>query len=130
MKSYFKGWIGCNLEVYVDDIIVKTLQSCCLIADLEESFANLRHFDIKLNPEKCTFGVPRGKLLGYIITKRGIEANPDNVSAIAKISRVRNVNNVKCLMWCLASLSHFVSRQGNTGSHCTSYWRSLILSAV
>jgi hypothetical protein len=75
----------CNLEVYVDDIIVKTQQGSSVILDLEKTFTNLRHFNIRLNPEKCTFGVPRGKVLGYIITKRGIEANPDKISSIAKI---------------------------------------------
>jgi hypothetical protein len=58
MQSCFKGQIGRNLEVYVNDIIVKTRQSSCLIADPEETFANLRHYTIKLSLEKCTFGVP------------------------------------------------------------------------
>jgi hypothetical protein len=84
MQFCFKGQIGRNLEVYVDDIIIKTRQSSRLITNLEETFANLRHFNIKLNPEKCTFWVPRGKLLGYIITNRGIEANPNKISAITK----------------------------------------------
>jgi hypothetical protein len=52
---------------------------------MEESFAKLRHFNIKLNPEKCTFGVPQGKLLEYIITKHDIEANLDKISAITEI---------------------------------------------
>jgi hypothetical protein len=64
---------------------VKSQQSNTLIADLEETFNNLRCFNIKLNPKKCTFRVPRGKLLGYIITERGIEANPDKISAIAEM---------------------------------------------
>jgi hypothetical protein len=85
MQSYFDGQIGHNLEVYIDDIIVKTRQDSSLIANLEETFTNLRRFNIRLNPEKCTFGVPRGKLLGYIITKRGIEENPDKILAITEI---------------------------------------------
>jgi hypothetical protein len=84
MQFCFKGQIERNLEVYVDDIIIKTRQSSRLITNLEETFANLRHFNIKLNPEKCTFWVPRGKLLGYIITNHGIEANPNKISAITK----------------------------------------------
>jgi hypothetical protein len=75
MPSCFKGQIGCNLEVYVNDIVVKTQQNNSLIADPEETFANLRRFNIKLNLEKCIFGVPRGKLLGYIITKHDFKAN-------------------------------------------------------
>jgi hypothetical protein len=85
MQSCFDGQIGLNLEVYVNDIIVKTRQSGSLIANLEETFANLRHSSITLNPEKCPFGVPQGKLLGYIITKCSIEANPDKILAINEI---------------------------------------------
>jgi hypothetical protein len=85
MQFCFEGQIGCNLEVYVDDIVLKTRQSSSLITNMEETFANLRHFNMKLNPEKCTFGIPRGKLLGYFITKRGIEANTDKISSIAEI---------------------------------------------
>jgi hypothetical protein len=65
-----------------------------------------------LNPNKCTFGVPWGKLLGYIITKHGIEANPDKILAIAKISQVRNVKDIQRLMGCLTALSHFMSLLG------------------
>jgi hypothetical protein len=95
MQSCFEGQIRYNLEVYVDDIIIKTRQSSSLIADLEETFTNVRRFNIRLNPEKCTFGVPWGKLLGYIITKRGIEANPDKISAIAEIDQFKNVKDVQ-----------------------------------
>jgi hypothetical protein len=63
MLFCFKGQIGHNLEVYVDNIIVKTRKSSNVITHMEETFNNLRWFNIKLNPEKCTFEVPRGKLL-------------------------------------------------------------------
>jgi hypothetical protein len=85
MQSNFKGQIEHNMEVYVDDIIMMTWQSSSLIADQEETFANLRHFNMKLNQEKCTFGVPWGKLLGYIITKCGIKVNPDKIPTITKM---------------------------------------------
>jgi hypothetical protein len=75
MQFCFRWQIGHNLEVYVDDIMVKSQKSDSLISDLEETFNNLRWFNIKLNPEKCTFEDPQGKLLGYIIFKRGIKAN-------------------------------------------------------
>jgi hypothetical protein len=58
MQSYFNGQIKLNLEVYIDDILVKTRRSDSFIIDLEETFANLRQFNIRLNLEKCTFGVP------------------------------------------------------------------------
>jgi hypothetical protein len=94
IQFYFKVQIGHNLEVYVDDIVVKSRQSSSLIIDLEETFNNIRCFNIKLNLEKCTFGVPRGKLLGYIITKHNIEANPNKILAIADIGQDRNVKDV------------------------------------
>jgi hypothetical protein len=58
MQSCFEGQIGCNMEVYVNDIVVKTRQSSSFIADLDETFTNLWHFNIRLNREKCTFEVP------------------------------------------------------------------------
>jgi hypothetical protein len=64
MQICFKGQIGCNLAVYVDDIVMMSQQSSSLITDLEEIVNSLRRFNIKLNPKKCTFKVPRGKLMG------------------------------------------------------------------
>jgi hypothetical protein len=115
MQFYFKGKIGHNLEIYVGDIIMKSQKGSSLIADLEETFNNLRQFNIKLNPEKCIFGVPRGKLLGYIITEHSIKANPDKISAITEIGQVRNVKHVQRLMGCLAALSRFMSQLGEHG---------------
>jgi hypothetical protein len=66
----------------VDDVVVKTRNSNTLIADLEETFASLREYRWKHNPNKCVFGVPSGKLLGFIISHRGIEANLEKIAAI------------------------------------------------
>jgi hypothetical protein len=115
MLPCFKGQIGCNLEVYDDDVVMKTKRCNSLTLDLEETFSNLQHFNIGLNLEKCTFGVPWGKLLGYIITNHGIEANPDKIWAITEISQVRNVKDVQRLMGCLASLSRSISCLGEHG---------------
>jgi hypothetical protein len=73
---------------------LKSRQCSNLIVNLEETFNNLRRFNIKLNLEKYTFEVPRGKLLGYILTKHGIEANPDKILTIAEIGQVRNVKDI------------------------------------
>jgi hypothetical protein len=62
-------------------VVVKTKQSGTLLDDLKETFANLRCYRMKLNPEKCTFGVPAGQLLGYIVSQRGIEANPSKIKS-------------------------------------------------
>ena len=65
--------IGRNVQVYVDDIVIKTKEKSTLIDDLRETFANLRRFRMKLNLDKCTFGVPAGKLLGFLVSSRGID---------------------------------------------------------
>ena len=67
--------------------------------------ANLREFNIKLNPEKCTFGVPKGKLLGYMVFERGIEANRDKIAAITNMGPIRGIKGVQRLTRCLAVLS-------------------------
>jgi hypothetical protein len=68
--------LGCNAEAYIDDVVVKTWEDEGLISNLVETFNNLRKFKMKLNPEKCTFGVPSGKLLGYMVYRRGINPYP------------------------------------------------------
>ena len=78
--------LGRNAEAYVDDIVVKSQEARTLIQDLDETFASLRQVDLWLNPEKCVFGVPSGKLLGFLVSHRGIEANPKKVKAIEDMS--------------------------------------------
>jgi ribonuclease HI len=82
IQACFKRQLNKNIEAYVDDVVVKTRNSDTLIADLEETFASLWEYRWKLNPNKCVFGVPSGKLLGFITNHRGIEANPEKISAI------------------------------------------------
>ena len=85
MLNYFADLIGRTIEAYVDDIVVKSKWADHLISDLEQTFAKLRANGIKLNPKKCVFGVPRGMLIGFIVSKRGIEANPEKISAITRM---------------------------------------------
>ena len=75
IQTCLEKQIGKIVEAYVDDVVVKTRHIDSLIDDLKLMFDNLRTYDIKLNPEKCVFGVPSGKLLGFILSNRGIEAN-------------------------------------------------------
>ena len=88
----------------MDDIMVKTKDEATLIQDLEETFANLRKINLKLNPEKCVFGVPSGKLLGFFVSHRGIKANPDKIKAIEQIQAQRTVKVVRRLTECIAAL--------------------------
>ncbi|XP_020192337.1 uncharacterized protein [Aegilops tauschii subsp. strangulata] len=85
--------LGRNIHVYVDDIVVKTKQHLTLLHDLKETFANLREYKVKLNPEKCVFGVPARKLLGFLISERGIEANPEKIKAIERMRKPAQLRN-------------------------------------
>src|SRR5579859_1621182 len=76
---------------------------------------NLRRYRIKLNPEKCVFGVPKGKLLGFVISEHGIEANKEKISAIISMGPISNLKGVQRLTGCLAALSRFISRLGEQG---------------
>jgi hypothetical protein len=100
---------GRNAEAYIDDMVVKTREDEGLISDLAKTFDNLRKFKMKLNPEKCTFGVPSGKLLGYMVSHRGIDPNPEKVSAITEIKLSESLHDVQNLIGCMATLSRFIS---------------------
>ena len=104
-----------TIAIYVDDIVVKMAKAYDLIANLATTFVNLRRFNIKLNPEKCVFGVSKGKLLGYIVSKRGIEANLKKITAISNMGPIRNIKGVQRLTDYLAALSWFISRLGERG---------------
>jgi hypothetical protein len=84
MNHVFGEHIGRTVEAYVDDIVVKTRKASDLLSDLEATFRCLKAKGVKLNPKKCVFGVPRGMLLGFIISERGIEANPEKIAAITE----------------------------------------------
>src|SRR3954467_13181543 len=90
--------------------MVKSVQGSTLLEDLRETFANLHTYKIKLNPEKCVFGVPAGKLLGFLVSERGIECNPEKIAAIEQMSKPRNLKDVQKFTGCLASLNRFLSR--------------------
>ena len=109
MLNCFRDLIGRTVEAYVDDIVVKSKRADHLVADLERTFAKLRANGIKLNPEKCVFGVPRGMLLGFIVSERGIEANPEKISAITRMGPIQNIKGVQRITGCLAALSRFIS---------------------
>ena len=79
MQACLKNQIGRNVQVYVDDIVITTRVEATLLDDLRETFDNLDSYNIKLNPKKCAFGVPAGQLLGYLVSARGIEVNPEKI---------------------------------------------------
>ena len=104
--------IGKTVEAYVDDVVVKTKHIETLVDDLRVTFDNLRAYDINLNPEKCVFGVPAGKLLGFIVSGRGIEANPPKIRALSQLDIPQDLKQIQKLTGCVAALSHFISRLG------------------
>jgi hypothetical protein len=115
IQDCFKMQLNKNVEAYVDDVVVKTRNSSTLIADLEETFTSLREYRWKLNPNKCVFGVPSGKLLDFIISHRGIEANPEKISAITSMKAPTCIKDVQKLTRCMATLNRFISKLGERG---------------
>jgi hypothetical protein len=115
MNHVFGEHIGRTVEAYVDDIVVKTRRASDLLSDLEVTVGCLHAKGVKLNPEKCLFGVPRGMLLGFIVSERGIEANPDKSAAITNMGPIKNLKGVQRVMGCLAALSRFISRLSEKG---------------
>ena len=93
-ESNVKDQIGRTTEVYVDDMLVKSRQSNDHIRDLAEMFDILRHYGMKINPSKCSFGVASRKFLGFIVNARGIEANPEKIQAIRDIQAPRTIKQV------------------------------------
>jgi hypothetical protein len=102
--------IGKNVPTYVDDIIVKSTKQENHITDLQESFANFRRIGLKLNPEKCVFGVKKGKFLGCLVSTKGIEANPSKIEAILRMEPPKSRKGARRLTGRLASLNRFISR--------------------
>ena len=115
MQATFLPQLGRNLEAYVDDLVVKSIKKLNHISDLQETFDNLRKHRLKLNPEKCVFGVSSGKLLGFLVSIRGIEANPEKIKAIVQMRPPTTKKEVQKLTGCMAALSRFIARLGEKG---------------
>ncbi|XP_019455179.1 PREDICTED: uncharacterized protein LOC109356308 [Lupinus angustifolius] len=105
LSNVFTGQTGEHMEVYMDDMIAKSLPGEDLVSILESIFQQLRKYNMWLNPEKCTFGVEAGKFLGFLLTSRGIEANPSKCQTIIDM---RNPSKVQQLNGRLAALSRFL----------------------
>ncbi|KAK0582506.1 hypothetical protein LWI29_026330 [Acer saccharum] len=98
------------MEVYVDDMLTKSITADRHTDDLRETFNVLVKYGIKLNPAKCVFGIPSGRFLGYQVHQRGIEVNPEKIQALAKMVSPRTLKDVQRLTGCLASLSRFIAK--------------------
>jgi hypothetical protein len=112
IQTCLKKQIVKTVEAYVDDVVIKTKHVESLLDDLRLTFDNLRTYDIRLNPEKCVFGVPAGKLLGFIVSNRGIEVNPAKIRALPQLATLTDLKQVQKLAGCVAALRRFISRLG------------------
>jgi hypothetical protein len=99
-----------NILAYVDDIVVKSIQRIDHISDLVETFANLRAANLRLNPEKCVFGIHKGKVLGCLVSTKGIEVNPNKIKALIEMQDPVSVKDVQKLTGRVASLNRFIPR--------------------
>ena len=110
VNQMFKKQIGKNVNVYVNDMLVKSKEEEDHLDDLRETFNTLRQYNMKLNPSKCAFRVSSGKFLGFIVSQRGIEANPEKVKAILEMSSPRTTKEVQSLTGRVAAFNRFVSK--------------------
>ncbi len=118
----FHDQIGRNVEVYVDYMLVKSKKEDVHVDDLRETFQTLRKYQMKLNPSKCAFGVYSGKFLGFMVSQRGIEANPDKIKAILEMQPPKNIKEVQRLTGRVAALNRFMSRSTDK---CLPFFKTL-----
>ena len=110
VNRMFQKQIGTTMEVYIDDMLVKSTTAKLHIAHLSETFQIVRNYNMKLNLAKCSFGVSAGKFLGFIVNHQGIEANPNKVKVLLDMSSPSGIKEVQRLTGRIAALSRFVSR--------------------
>ncbi|WJZ99708.1 hypothetical protein VitviT2T_018128 [Vitis vinifera] len=110
MTKIFKPLIGRSVEVYIDDIVVKSKTREQHILHLQEVFYLLRKYGMKLNPSKCAFGVSADKFLGFMVSQRGIEVSPDQVKAVIETPPPRNKKELQRLTGKLVALGRFIAR--------------------
>ncbi|RVW37522.1 Transposon Ty3-I Gag-Pol polyprotein [Vitis vinifera] len=110
MTKIFKPLIGRSVEVYIDDIVVKSKTREQHILHLQEVFYLLRKYGMKLNPSKCAFGVSADKFLGFMVSQRGIEVSPDQVKAVIETPPPRNKKKLQRLTGKLVALGRFIAR--------------------
>ena len=106
----FGPQLGKNIEIYIDDMVVKSKVESDRVNDLGNIFDILRRYKLRLNASKYSFGVGSGKFLGYMVTHRGIEVNPDQIKAIKTLQLPRNPKEVQRLTRMIAALNRFIFR--------------------
>ena len=122
MNKMFAHQIRRNVQVYVDDMLVKSLYEDAHLGELRENFNTLRLYNMKLNPGKCAFRVTAGKFLGFMVSQRGIEVNPEKIRAIIELESPRTVEEVQRLNGKIAALNRFILKAMDK---CLSFFRTL-----
>ena len=117
VNKMFQKQIGTFIEVYIDDMLVKSIKSELYITHLAEAFQVLISYNMKLNPAKCAFGVSVGKFLGFIVNNRGIEANPDKIKVVLDMLPSSNIKDIQRLTRRIDALSRFVSMASDRCRH-------------
>ena len=113
MTRIFELQLGKNIEIYIDDMVVKSNLEFEHINDLGNIFEILRRHKLRLNASNCFFGVGLGKFLGYMVTHHGIEVNPDQIKAIKDLQPPRNPKEVQKLTGMIATLNQFISQSSD-----------------
>ncbi|GJS51751.1 reverse transcriptase domain-containing protein [Tanacetum coccineum] len=110
----FDSHVGKNIEVYIDDLVIKSHTKAEMLRDIDETFCTLRKINMKLNPKKCTFGAVEGMFLGYMISLEGIKPCPDKTEALLQLPSPRIIKEVQSLNGKLASLNRFLSKSAES----------------
>ncbi|VVA37397.1 PREDICTED: Retrovirus-related Pol poly from transposon, partial [Prunus dulcis] len=122
VNHLFAPLIGNTMEVYVDDMLVKSRTADQHIPNLSAMFTILKQYKMRLNPTKCAFGVASGKFLGFMISQRGIEANPEKIQAILDMTIPKTVKDIKSLTGRVAALTRFISKATD---RCAPFFKAL-----
>ncbi|KAK0594628.1 hypothetical protein LWI29_011211 [Acer saccharum] len=122
VNRIFARQIGRKMEVYVDDMLTKSVTAERHSEDLKETFEVLRRYKMKLNSNKCVFGVPPGRFLGFQVHQRGIEVNPEKIKALEEMASPRTLKDAQRLTGCLTSLNRFIAKSTN---RCAPFFRAI-----
>ncbi|GKE43151.1 reverse transcriptase domain-containing protein [Tanacetum coccineum] len=117
VDTIFEGKMGRNLEAYVDDMVIKSKTELEMIKDVEETLLMLKRVNMKLNPKKCSFEIEEGKFLGYIVTSKGIRANPEKTKTVMNMPSPSNLK-MQRLSGKRAALNRFLSKAAKRALPC------------
>jgi hypothetical protein len=110
MKAALKDQVGRNVLSYIDDIVMASKKKETYISDLAEAFANMHKVRLMLNPEKCIFGITKGNVLSCLVSRKGIEANPNKIRALIQMQPPQSRKDIQKPTCRIASSNQFISK--------------------